>query len=198
MARLFTAIELTAPVRAAVVRAQFAVADAALAPHVPRPRLVRPADLHLTVAFLGDVPDENMAVVADVVSRGFELRPFTIAFADCGIFPPRGRARVLWLGVSEQTGSLERLRRTLVERFAQAGVGIDGDRWLPHLTIGRWRNDGPRTLRLPAIGVVAEQVVSDVVLFRSELRPDGPVHTALAHGRLSPPNVPVHYTDSTC
>ena len=192
MARLFTAIELTDSARAAVARTQQDLLRAVSVPSGPRLRPVRSTELHLTMAFIGEVPQEHVAVIAAAIAEGFDLDPFVMIVAGAGTFPPRGPARVLWLGAKDEGGRLEHLFRLVTERLTKAGVSVEQGRWTPHLTLGRWRDSGPRSPRVPSVGVVATQTVTEVVLVQSELRADGPVHRVVAHGALSPTSASLH------
>lgn len=192
MARLFTAIELTDSVRAAVAHVQHDLASAVTGVQAPRLRLVRPPELHLTLVFVGEVNDDRVGAIRAAITEGFELNPFTLTFSGAGTFPPLGRARVLWLGVKDDSGSLAQLFHQVAHRLAGAGVPVGTGRFTPHLTLGRWREDGPRVVTLPTIGAVATQLVSEVGLVHSQLRPDGPLHTVVARGRLSPAAARLH------
>jgi 2'-5' RNA ligase len=61
----------------------------------------REDNLHLTLKFLGNVPVSEIPKVSDAVARAVTaIKPFEITVASCGVFPPRGRPNVLWIGVS--------------------------------------------------------------------------------------------------
>jgi 2'-5' RNA ligase len=101
-----------------------------------------PADqLHVTVAFLADVPDRRLDDLVERLGRAATRRTaFETAVAGGGAFPNVGRARVLWAGLD-----LDDARRTELSRLAggaraaanRAGVPVDGQRFRPHVTVAR-------------------------------------------------------------
>lgn len=101
-----------------------------------------PADqLHLTVAFLADVPDRKLDDLVERLARAATRRTaFETAVAGGGAFPHVARARVLWAGLD-----LDEAARTELSRLAtgaraaanRAGVPVDGQRFRPHLTLAR-------------------------------------------------------------
>ena len=87
--RLFVAIALPEPVRAALV---------ALAQPLPGVAWTRPEQLHLTLRFIGDVPAEKIERVTAHLTA-VSVEPFLLPVEDVGAFPPKGPPRVVWIGV---------------------------------------------------------------------------------------------------
>lgn len=183
MARLFTAIELERDLRAEVTRVQ---ADATRLLHDPGFRIVPASQLHLTLVFLGEVAEPRVTSVRDAMSRDLPAVPFTLSFEGWGVFPPRGAARVLWLGVEQGRDALQALFDMVSARLADAGVPGERRAFTPHLTLGRWRNSSrsPRP-HLPATGPVGAQRVTAVTLFQSRLLPRGAEHVAVTRAALA-------------
>jgi 2'-5' RNA ligase len=186
MARLFTAVELAPDVRAAIVRCQSDLGSTVQRSGSSSLRMVGPSALHLSLLFLGEVPDAQVGSVMDAVGQGFAVAPFDVEIGTCGVFPPRGHARVLWLGLMQGTAPLMRLFDRVSDRLASIGLERSTGRFTPHVTIGRWRGTGlPRArLALPPVASVAVQHVASVSLLRSQLLPGGAVHTRLIDGAL--------------
>ena len=194
MARLFTAIELGPQVRERVATCQAELARAVRTAERDSLRLVRTAQLHLTLVFLGEIADDRVPAIVEAMTPDLPLPPFDIEFASCGIFPPHGPARVLWLGVGDGANQTTLVFDAVSERLELVGVPHERRPFVPHLTLGRWRDraaGNPRLL-LPKVGTVAMQRVSAVTLFHSRLLPQGPEHRALAQARLSAPYVALH------
>ncbi|MFN7985291.1 MAG: RNA 2',3'-cyclic phosphodiesterase [Vicinamibacterales bacterium] len=181
MARLFTAIELTADVRESIVRNSASFVRGFDADTSRRLRRVRPEHLHVTLVFLGEIPEADIGTVTAAMTPPFSMEPFDIAFATAGTFPSRGPARVLWLGVGEGSDACRRLHDDVVTRLATVGVPDEDRRFTAHVTIGRWpERSGPFVHgdAKPIAGIPPLRV-SSVTLFRSYLRPQGPEHTPL-------------------
>src|SRR5262245_56077487 len=96
--RLFTAIELSDAASTAIAALQKTVAAALLGGSATL-RLVRTEHLHLTLIFIGEVPDERGRAIADAMSADILQAPFVIEFGGIGVFPPSGPPKICWLGV---------------------------------------------------------------------------------------------------
>lgn len=134
--RLFFALAPPAAARAALGAWQGAAGG-------PGWRWAEPEGLHLTLAFLGEVPDGDRgrleALGAEVAARH---RPFELASAGLGQFPLAGVARILWLGIGP-SGPLDALAADLRETLQQAGVAFDPKPFTPHLTLARRAGGAP-------------------------------------------------------
>lgn len=97
--------------------------------------------LHLTLAFLADVPDRKLDDLVERLGRAARRRHAVEAtVAGGGAFPNAGRARVLWAGLAlDDEGRTEISRMATGARAAanRAGVPVDGQRFRPHLTVAR-------------------------------------------------------------
>jgi 2'-5' RNA ligase len=155
-----------------------------------RARWVRPGSMHLTLRFLGNIPADLVASVADAVQAAAGSHPsFSVAVAGIGVFPSIRRPRVIWSGFSGQTGLLSDLQRSLEERLAALGFPREERPFRAHLTLGRF-SEPPEPARMAEVlnsfdtRTFGEFAVEELVLFQSDLQPKGPVYTALARARL--------------
>jgi 2'-5' RNA ligase len=78
------------------------------------------------------------------------LSPFEIEIAGAGVFPSWKRPRVLWLGTGEGRLSLSALSVALEREFRAGGLGDADKPFVPHLTLGRWRESRGTWRRRPA------------------------------------------------
>ena len=105
--------------------------------------------LHLTLAFLAEVPDRALDDLLDRLERAAKRRtPVPTAIAGGGAFPNVGRARVLWAGLDlDEPGRTELSRLATGARAAavKAGLAVDGARFTPHVTVARLKH--PRRRR---------------------------------------------------
>lgn len=125
--RLFIAIDLPKPES---WRLGQLVADA------PRGvRSVRPAQLHLTLHFLGDVEDEPRTALQEALGC-VRQEPFSIAIRGTGVFPPRGRPTVLWAGVADSP-PLMALHAALAAAIESSGLAVERRPFVPHVTLAR-------------------------------------------------------------
>jgi RNA 2',3'-cyclic 3'-phosphodiesterase len=97
--------------------------------------------LHVTLAFLAEVPDRKLDGLVERLGRAATRRTgFRAAVSGGGAFPNVARARVLWAGLElDDTARTELARMATGARAAanRAGVPVDGQRFRPHLTVAR-------------------------------------------------------------
>ena len=163
-----------------------------IAPEIPNARWVSPEMFHVTLAFLGDVPDVELNVVCRAVaeaSKGF--KPFTLNLQSLGAFPDPERPRVAWVGVTGPgLDALGRLRRSIIEAVARVGYPPEDDRFMPHLTLGYIKSK--KGLDLDLNPLVAHYrswsagnfSVNAIVTYSSTITPEGPAYMALANAPL--------------
>jgi RNA 2',3'-cyclic 3'-phosphodiesterase len=186
MARLFTAVELSADARSAIVISQSKIARSLRAVGFSGLRLVRPEQLHLTLFFLGEVHASRVPTIVDAMASSIPVHPFDLAVASCGVFPQHGPARVLWLGVARGGRELGQVFDIVAARLEAVGVPREHRPFTPHLTIGRWHGRGEPGVRarLPQPGDVVVDAVSAVTLFESRLQSGGAEHVPLVRAPL--------------
>jgi 2'-5' RNA ligase len=149
--------------------------------------------MHLTLRFLGNIRADQVAGVADALHSAAGRRdPFGLTAAGIGVFPGARRPRVLWAGLSGALAALAQLQRELDERLVAVGFPREGREFHGHLTLGRFAEgaDGGRIaeeIAPYAAAVFGDFEVRELVLFQSDLRPQGPVYTPLARAKLREP-----------
>ncbi len=172
--RLFYAVFLPEDVRRALVEAQGKVS------RYKGWKEVAPHQLHLTLLFLGERPEEELE---DLVALGHRLgrrqAPFPARIRGTGYFPNEGTPRV-WFAKAEGEGfSLlaGALREGVAELLGEEALRAGGDKpFKPHITLARRKAPAPR---VPPVVFGLEWPVTEFALVRSELRPKGPVYTIL-------------------
>lgn len=175
--RLFVAIELSEPVRSVLAKVQ-----ADLRAGCDGVRWIPSHQLHLTVKFLGEVPDRDVDKVATAVAQAAKQGgPFELQIAGCGCFPPKGPVRIVWAGGREPSGVLLTCVDALEDKLESLGFARERKRFSPHITIGRVREDrsGGRirdTVVAQRLDEVRESVTV-LTLMSSVLSPKGPTYT---------------------
>jgi 2'-5' RNA ligase len=158
----------------------------------PRVRWVKPDHLHLTLKFLGNIPQERVEQIGGVLdSAARHGQPLRLELGAPGHFGSGRTPRTFWIGFRPGPG-LKVLHRVQAELEAGLqGLGFPREErpWTPHITLGRNPReagvDGWERL-LPAwAGQGAPAFdVKDLHFYSSELTPDGPIHRALRDGSL--------------
>jgi RNA 2',3'-cyclic 3'-phosphodiesterase len=185
--RVFIALAVPEPLERNLARLQ-----AELAPAVPGCRWTSALPFHLTLAFLGDVPNSDLSAIYQVVASTAKLiEPFEIEVKSLGAFPSPIRPRVIWAGVTAPNlKPLFDLQESIVTSLARIGRRPDDERFHPHVTLGRikQRRDGPGDLtgliernRLWSAGPCT---VAEVQTLASTLGPTGSAYKLLSRGPL--------------
>src|SRR3954453_5534016 len=184
-ARLFVALDLPEETRQGLVAwGNEALADPALRP-------VAPESLHITLAFLGHRPEEEVEAIAEAVTERVAPAPW-VELRDPEQRPPRGRARLFALPAISP-GS-EALQAGLAQRLVEAGFYEPEKRpFWPHVTVARVRPEA-RGSRRPAVvselpGPIPEELMEPrisvrMTLYRSVLQSSGARYVPLAQVKL--------------
>lgn len=149
-------------------------------------RWVRPAAIHLTLKFLGDIRTAEVPVVAEALTAATaEAMPISLAVRGLGVFPGIRKARVVWAGLDGDTAALLGLQAAVDSRLEGVGFAPEGRPFRAHLTLGRFkgREDPQRVAAaLEECGDVRSErfTARSITLFKSELKPTGAVYTPLA------------------
>lgn len=184
--RTFIAVEITQ-----AIRRKAGELIAALAETSADVKWVEPHNLHLTLKFLGDVPQQEIVEVCQAMADGAALvEPFELDVRGAGAFPTPARPRTVWLGAGEGAESMVVLHDRVEAALAELGYREEHRRFQSHMTIGRVRGAGPgiaelgRLLQQLADFAAGRMTVSKVTLFASTLTPNGPVYEVLGTAPL--------------
>jgi 2'-5' RNA ligase len=186
MPRLFCAIELPQEIRA--LAAGFMTRLREDAPDA-RAGWEREEKLHLTLKFFGDTEESRVERLTDALERAASaISPFELSLKGTGAFPPSGPPRVLWLGVTDSSGRLDKLHKQLEDECAPAGFARERKRFHPHLTIARLRpHESARRLASLHKSMAFETEafrIAEIILIKSELLPQGSRHSPISHHKL--------------
>jgi 2'-5' RNA ligase len=172
--RLFLALDLPDDVREAI---------GALRPDASVWRPVSPESLHITLAFLGSRPPDDVALIEPVVSAEAGGAAPLLALGDVLLLPPR-RARVMSVAIEDVDGTLAALQARVSGALAAAGVYTPEKRpFHPHVTVARLR---PRTPAPRDVALTLDRQEfrgEAVTLYVSRLHPSGTRYEAISRAR---------------
>jgi 2'-5' RNA ligase len=178
--RAFVAIDLPDPVISALEALQEAL---------PLGKPTDPEQMHLTLAFLGEQPDDLIEAAHHALSD-IRFPSFDLQIAGLGTFGNR-EPTVLWAGVKDAS-QVKALRDRILPALHGAGLPLEHRRFRPHVTLARFDRSGlPEHERLAKFLARWEAfpsppfTVSDFALWRSTLRPKGAIHDELARYPLT-------------
>ena len=150
---------------------------------------VKKGNLHLTLKFLGETPFEHLEPLKSGLTENLRGETaFSFSLSGAGAFPNLNRPRVLWVGITEGKEKLANLAQKVGHATMPLGFAPEERGFSAHLTLGRVKDsrlsggllDKVRTCAFEAKNVI----VSEVVLFQSELAPGGSIYTPLASFEL--------------
>lgn len=178
MPRLFIAVPIDDGVKSNLARVETAAARSQQGRGDGRGRgvsWVRPENLHVTLAFLGDVEERRVDAAEDAVYAATEERgaPLQLQARGLGAFPNEEKARVLWAGLEGDVPRLIDLQCRLVSDLKRAGFEVDSKRFRPHITLARFRWPHRLPDRLPRLQEFGEWQATELQLIESHLHPSG-------------------------
>jgi len=152
-------------------------------------RWVSAENLHITVRFIGYVPDEGVSALLEAMTEPLDMAPFEIGFSGCGRFPPRGAPRVLWIGLSAGLSSLAALHEEFNRRVAPFGYAPETRPFSAHLTLARIKDARGSVTSVDAAlqsapTFTVTQRAETVAVFETQLSPRGSRYSVLRRIRL--------------
>jgi RNA 2',3'-cyclic 3'-phosphodiesterase len=178
--RSFIAIEIPDEIKTEMVKVQEQLRTSNVDASWPRPEGV-----HLTLKFLGEMPETKIPEIMNGIrTAGEGIGPFRLEVKGVGTFPNPKNARVVWIGLSGDIEKLTKLQAAVEDAMVRMGLAREGRKFTPHLTLGRikfirlrdkWIKtlDEIKNISLPVFDVTA------VSLMKSELKPSGALYTEM-------------------
>ncbi len=179
--RAFIAISLPERILQAIAKLQETLKGSGL-----KIRWTRKEGIHLTIKFLGDIEWDDVEKIHVAMERTTQdFSPFTLRGEGVGVFPDVRRPRVVWVGLTGDVEALRLLQSDLEDQLNHFGFLKEKRAFKGHLTVGRvkGRVDLAKLAKaLEALGEFRTEsfTAQSVVLFQSDLRPNGAVYSRLA------------------
>jgi 2'-5' RNA ligase len=169
MPRLFIAVDLPAEIKNNLGSMSYGI---------PGAKWIDPQQIHLTVRFIGEVDGTTFLDIKTALEQ-VSLKPFSLALKGVGHFPPRGKPRVLWVGI-EQSQPLQSLKGRIDKILATVGLQPEGRKFSPHITLARLKNSPIHKVAdfLAGNGLFSQEPfeIKDFKLYSSTLTPKGAIH----------------------
>ncbi|HEY4760020.1 MAG TPA: RNA 2',3'-cyclic phosphodiesterase [Thermoguttaceae bacterium] len=147
-------------------------------------------NIHLTLQFLGDVPEQQVTAVCKAVEQGAaQVQPFELEVGGAGAFPNTNRPRTIWIGAKEGHEHMVELHDNVALLLAEMDYRDEERRFQTHLTIGRVRGGKNivtlgQLLKQHADFQVGRMQVEKATIFSSRLEHGGPIYEVLGTARL--------------
>lgn len=151
------------------------------------------ANMHLTLKFLGEISEENIPAVRDLLDTRLAERPaIKVSVGGVGVFPDFETPRVIWVGVRTEDESLGKLVSDVESWFSELGFADEERSFHAHLTLGRIKQLDGHPVSPGFLEALQEQkdisldtcVADEVVFYRSQLQRSGAEYLPLKRVRL--------------
>jgi RNA 2',3'-cyclic 3'-phosphodiesterase len=179
MVRLFIAIEIPEE-----IKSQYAEAQEMIRSSRARLTIVQPADMHITLKFIGEVEGSRLPSITAALQT-VTGAPFNIDLESITLNSPRS-PRVVW-GDVHDPGTCSTLAESIEKTLVPLGIPAEGRRFRPHITLARIRQFHPDIFEEVArisSSCAGSFSVDRFVLKKSDLSPRGPAYTDLLEVRL--------------
>ncbi|MFB6121712.1 MAG: RNA 2',3'-cyclic phosphodiesterase [Halobacteriaceae archaeon] len=183
--RLFVSVDLPARLADDVAAVQDALRDASGL------RFTDPAQAHVTLAFLGDVAEDEVPDIEDALDRAVEraeVTPFEATVGGLGVFPSLDYISVVWVGFEDGGEQLGRLHDAVEAELEPLGFEPEDRDFTPHVTIARMDHAGGKDLVQEVVEeqspTVGEMTVAEIRLTESTLTDGGPVYSTVSSASL--------------
>ncbi len=154
---------------------------------------VEPQNIHLTLKFLGEIDDNQLSEINNILENiAKERKHFQANVSSAGAFPKINFPRVIWVGLKEGDQETQDIARYLEEKIAEIGVPKENRPFSSHITIGRVRTPKNKDKLVKELNKFADGLkeenlkflVNKLTLFKSTLKPLGPVYEILKEVNL--------------
>ncbi len=177
--RSFIAVDLDE----ANVRERIVTAQRGLTQTGAQLKIVDPEIMHLTLRFLGEIPEATVDRVKETMDS-VRFRLFEVEFTGLGVFPNPRRINVVWVGIKQGQEKLNDIFHQLEPKLRQIGLPPDNKGFSPHMTLARVKSAVNRDALAQFVESMRAQEfgkmpVKAVRLKKSTLTPRGPIYTTI-------------------
>ncbi len=134
--RFFIALEIPAENRQQLQQIQIQLKGL-----LPQVKLTNPEKLHLTIAFIGEQPDQIKPLLINAITESVkDIKPFEVTPSYLDGFPNIHEPHIIWVGVKGDIDKLVILRERIKDNLASLNLGVDHRRFEPHIAIAKVQN----------------------------------------------------------
>jgi len=153
-------------------------------------RWVNPEKIHLTLKFFGNIEESRIDPIFKSIEEPIQnTLLFSLKVRGVGAFPQLKNPRVIWMGLVDGREVLVSLQKQIEIQLGKIGFQPEDRPFHPHLTLGRMRSSRGKEELVGKMERHKEEEFGDlqverVVLFKSDLKPSGPIYTPLKEMKL--------------
>ena len=184
--RTFIAMELDSFLQLALQNIQNELRGAMLHAAPADISWVKPANIHITLKFLGEIPLKKVKVITKIFPKIFRDVPsFQIELGRLGVFPTLEHPKIIWVDINKGTEGIKNLAMTLENALCRLGYPKERREFTGHVTIGRVKSLKNREALTQAIKNFKfqesfPQTANKIIFFKSTLHSQGSIYEPLA------------------
>ena len=179
-ARLFVAVEINEETRKKLAEFQSNLKKAGA-----DISWVAPENIHITLKFIGYIDEGKLDTVTDIIKNSVtHINPFNLSCVGAGVFPTQKNPRVIFAQVLDTDGALAKIHERLDNQLVALGVAHEERKFEVHITVGRIKTRRNVWKLMESMNSYSgfkfgSEHITQVVLMKSELSPQGPAYTKL-------------------
>jgi len=154
-------------------------------------RWVSPEKIHLTLKFFGNIDESRIDLIFKSIEESIRnTSPFSLKVRGVGAFPNLKNPRVIWMGLVEGREILVSLQKQIETQLEKVGFQPEDRPFHPHLTLGRIKSTRGKEELVGRMEKYKNEeefgdfLVERLILFKSDLRPTGPIYSPLKELKL--------------
>jgi len=153
-------------------------------------RWVNPEKIHLTLKFFGNIEESRIEPIFKSIEEPIRnTLPFSLEVRGVGAFPHLRNPRVIWMGLVDGREVLVSFQKQIETQLEKIGFQPEDRPFHPHLTLGRMKSSRGKEELVGRMERHKEEEFGDfqverVILFKSDLKPSGPIYTLLKEIKL--------------
>jgi len=153
-------------------------------------RWVNPEKIHLTLKFFGNIEESRIELIFKSIEEPIRnTLPFSLEVRGVGAFPHLRNPRVIWMGLVDGREVLVSFQKQIETQLEKIGFQPEDRPFHPHLTLGRMKSSRGKEELVGRMERHKEEEFGDfqverVILFKSDLKPSGPIYTLLKEIKL--------------
>ncbi len=153
-------------------------------------RWVSPDKIHLTLKFFGNIDESRIDPIVKSIEGSIRTTsPFSLKVRGVGAFPHLKNPRIIWMGLVDGKEVLVSFQKQLERELEKIGFEPEERAFHPHFTLGRMRSSRGREELAGRMERHKEEEFGDfqverIILFKSDLKPTGPIYTPLREMKL--------------
>lgn len=146
-------------------------------------KIVKPQNLHFTLRFLGNITVDLIEKISTKMEK-INFNPFSIELKGMGVFPNLNSPRVIWVGITAGTKTMNRIFDEIEIQLRQLGLDPDYRGFSPHLTLARVKSNRNSDYLIDFVKTHVDYLIgtvnlNSIHLKKSELFPTGPIYSTI-------------------